>query len=109
MTGDKVFTPDEFHCSFCGVVRRQVKKLLSGPRVFICDNCIATCVDLLAKKYPRDPETGVRAGTKSSCAQACSFCRLHEARVLIAGPEVYICEDCVDLGVRAIEVDSGKD
>jgi ATP-dependent protease Clp ATPase subunit len=45
----------------------------------------------------------------TSCPHACSFCRLREARVLIAGPEVYICEDCVDLGVRAIEVTSVKD
>ena len=109
MRGDEEYAPKEFHCSFCGKARSQVKKLISGPRVFICDNCVATCVDLLAKKCPLDPETGVRAGTKSSVPHACSFCRLHEARVLIAGPEVYICEDCVDLCVRAIEVDSVKD
>src|SRR6202142_2002700 len=50
---------EEFHCSFCGKQRREVRKLLSGPRVFICDQCVTLCNDILAKeeaserpKYP---------------------------------------------------------
>ncbi len=30
----------EFHCSFCARARSEVAKLISGPRVFICDNCV---------------------------------------------------------------------
>jgi ATP-dependent Clp protease ATP-binding subunit ClpX len=50
---------EEFHCSFCGKQRREVRKLISGPRVFICDECVKLCNDILAKeeaserpKYP---------------------------------------------------------
>src|SRR4026209_295923 len=50
---------EEFHCSFCGKQRREVRKLLSGPRVFICGECVTLCNDILAKeeaaerpKYP---------------------------------------------------------
>ena len=50
---------DDFHCSFCGKRRREVRKLISGPRVFICDECVALCNDIIAKeeaaerpKYP---------------------------------------------------------
>jgi ATP-dependent Clp protease ATP-binding subunit ClpX len=50
---------DDFHCSFCGKRRREVRKLISGPRVFICDECVSLCNDILAKeeaserpKYP---------------------------------------------------------
>ena len=50
---------EEFHCSFCGKQRREVRKLISGPRVFICDECVMRCNDILAKedaaerpKYP---------------------------------------------------------
>jgi hypothetical protein len=32
---------DMFRCSFCGAHRKDVVKLISGPRVFICDNCVA--------------------------------------------------------------------
>ena len=31
---------DEFSCSFCGASRKDVVKLISGPRVFICDGCV---------------------------------------------------------------------
>lgn len=41
---------EEFHCSFCGKQRREVRKLISGPRVFICDECVRLCNDILAKE-----------------------------------------------------------
>jgi ATP-dependent Clp protease ATP-binding subunit ClpX len=54
---------DDFHCSFCGKRRREVRKLISGPRVFICDECVSLCNDILAKqdaaerpKYPTPKE-----------------------------------------------------
>ena len=39
---------DDFHCSFCGKRRREVRKLISGPRVFICDDCANDAGGLLA-------------------------------------------------------------
>jgi ATP-dependent Clp protease ATP-binding subunit ClpX len=57
------FGMDDFHCSFCGKRRREVRKLISGPRVFICDECVALCNDIIAKeeaaerpRYPRPRE-----------------------------------------------------
>jgi len=54
---------DDFRCSFCGKRRREVKKLISGPRVFICDECVALCNEIIAKeeaaerpKYPTPHE-----------------------------------------------------
>lgn len=38
----------KFNCSFCGLERRQVRTLISGPAVFICDECVGVCVDVLA-------------------------------------------------------------
>lgn len=35
-------------CSFCGKSDEQVRKLVAGPHVFICDECITACVDILA-------------------------------------------------------------
>lgn len=35
------------YCSFCGKSQHNVKKLISGPNVFICDECIALCVDII--------------------------------------------------------------
>jgi ATP-dependent Clp protease ATP-binding subunit ClpX len=39
-------------CSFCGRTEDDVEKLVSGPNVYICDNCIRLCVSLLEKKGP---------------------------------------------------------
>jgi ATP-dependent Clp protease ATP-binding subunit ClpX len=43
-------------CSFCGRSEEEVEKLISGPNVFICDNCIRLCTSILDKK-PQAPAT----------------------------------------------------
>lgn len=35
------------HCSFCGKNQYEVKKLIAGPKVFICDECIEICLDII--------------------------------------------------------------
>ena len=39
---------DELRCSFCGKTHAQVKKLIAGPTVYICNECIAICNDIIA-------------------------------------------------------------
>ena len=39
----------EYTCSFCGKKQSQVKKLIAGHNVFICDECIALCNEMLEK------------------------------------------------------------
>lgn len=43
-------------CSFCGKSQREVKKLIAGPTVYICDECIALCNDIIAEEVDRDNE-----------------------------------------------------
>jgi len=40
---------DRCACSFCGKRQDQVRKLVAGPGVWICDNCVALCVEILAE------------------------------------------------------------
>ena len=40
------------HCSFCGKDQHEVKKLIAGPTVFICDECVWLCVDILKADHP---------------------------------------------------------
>jgi ATP-dependent Clp protease ATP-binding subunit ClpX len=42
--------PKALHCSFCGKSQHQVEKLVAGPFVFICNECIALCADAMAGK-----------------------------------------------------------
>jgi ribosomal protein L37AE/L43A len=42
-----------YHCSFCGKTHDQVKRLIAGPNgVYICDQCIALCNEILAHDVP---------------------------------------------------------
>jgi ATP-dependent Clp protease ATP-binding subunit ClpX len=40
---------DNFFCSFCGKKRREVKKLIAGPKVYICNECIHLCNKIIDK------------------------------------------------------------
>ena len=40
-------------CSFCGKTQREVRKLIAGPSVYICDECITLCNDIIAEEVPR--------------------------------------------------------
>ena len=40
-------------CSFCGKNQREVKKLIAGPTVYICDECIELCNDIIAEEGRR--------------------------------------------------------
>jgi len=44
-------------CSFCGKSQREVKKLIAGPTVYICDECIELCNDIIAEEYGQDETT----------------------------------------------------
>jgi ATP-dependent protease Clp ATPase subunit len=44
-------------CSFCGRAGAQVQRLIAGPRVFICDECVARCNAILAE-HPLPPAPG---------------------------------------------------
>jgi ATP-dependent Clp protease ATP-binding subunit ClpX len=39
-------------CSFCGKHQRQVNKLIAGPDVYICNNCVDLCVEIIAQEPP---------------------------------------------------------
>jgi len=41
-------------CSFCGKSQKEVKKLIAGPTVYICDECIELCNDIIAEEYGQE-------------------------------------------------------
>jgi ATP-dependent Clp protease ATP-binding subunit ClpX len=42
-------------CSFCGKSQDQVRKLIAGPRVYICDECIELCNEIIAEEFEKGP------------------------------------------------------
>jgi ATP-dependent Clp protease ATP-binding subunit ClpX len=37
-------------CSFCGKSQHEVRKLIAGPKVFICDGCVDLCVEIIREE-----------------------------------------------------------
>ena len=50
------------YCSFCGKSQHEVKKLIAGPNVFICDECIDLCTDIITEEISKMPEADLREG-----------------------------------------------
>lgn len=90
-------------CSFCGREQRQVRKLVAGPGVYICDPCILSAVGVSnsgrasndAMLHPIPPKADLR----------CSFCGKDRAslKALVGGPaserkaSPTICDECLGL------------
>ena len=54
---------DDIHCSFCGKCRSEVRKLISGPNVYVCDECVTLCNEIIEqdetpphRQYPKPLE-----------------------------------------------------
>jgi ATP-dependent Clp protease ATP-binding subunit ClpX len=45
---------NELVCSFCGKNQEEVKKLIAGPSVYICDECIGLCNEIIAEEYEKE-------------------------------------------------------
>ena len=51
MSSDK-----HLRCSFCGKSKESVKKFISGPSVYICNECISLCNEILAEEEERESQ-----------------------------------------------------
>jgi ATP-dependent Clp protease ATP-binding subunit ClpX len=50
---------DLLKCSFCGKSQKQVKKLIAGPGVYICDECIDLCNEIIEEEFSEGTEVGL--------------------------------------------------
>ena len=44
----------DLRCSFCGKSQREVRKLIAGPSVYICDECVELCNEIITEEYERE-------------------------------------------------------
>jgi len=71
----------ELCCSFCNKSQRQVRRLVAGPSVQICDECIDICVDILAEERNDAPATppdheGYASTAPPLAAASCALCHM---------------------------------
>lgn len=50
MTDNKKDSKNALYCSFCGKSQHEVRKLIAGPTVFICDECVELCMDIVREE-----------------------------------------------------------
>ena len=46
--------PLGLNCSFCGKSQKEVKKLIAGPSVYICDECIESCNEIILEENQKE-------------------------------------------------------
>ena len=52
-------TSDKLNCSFCGKVQDEVKKLIAGPSVYICNECVDLCNDIIEEEIKSEEEVSL--------------------------------------------------
>lgn len=115
-------TGELLRCSFCGRSQPEVEQLATGPDADICDRCIHDGLETIAPPDDDEYEEVVEVTlaeliadvervhgefpkTKTRDPLRCSFCGRSQLEVnqLVAGPGVYICDQCLHLSLEAIE------
>ncbi len=77
---EKVGGEKLLYCSFCGKSQHEVRKLIAGPSVFICDECIDLCNDIIREEASTDPGTG--KATKSDLPSPHEICEILDQYVI---------------------------
>jgi ATP-dependent Clp protease ATP-binding subunit ClpX len=62
MSDTTISSEKPLYCSFCGKSQHEVKKLIAGPSVFICDECIDLCTDIIIEESNNGPKEEAHEG-----------------------------------------------
>ena len=73
MTDKKGSTEKLLYCSFCGKSQHEVRKLIAGPSVFICDECIELCNDIIRDETQAEGAAGAQKGGLPTPAEICGI------------------------------------
>ena len=87
MSGDKHGKGDGdrlLYCSFCGKSQHEVRKLIAGPSVFICDECVDLCNAIISEEIQEKSAAGAGTALALTATSACTtrptFCRPSSGR-----------------------------
>ncbi|MBE7702758.1 MAG: ATP-dependent Clp protease ATP-binding subunit ClpX [Cyanobacteria bacterium SIG28] len=76
---------DRLKCSFCGKTQDQVKKLIAGPDVFICDECVELCNEILDEEFfeGKEKNSSLKEGETSSEESEKAIPKPHEIKAYL--------------------------
>jgi len=98
----------ELACSFCGKTSEQVRRLIAGPRVYICDECVDLCNEIIEREVERESGAGrppAAAAVAVNLLATCVLCRLPKPNDELVGipDRGFICAVCAQLVRDAFE------
>ena len=98
---------ERIRCSFCNKEQRNVRKIIAGPKVSICDECVDICVDIIAE----DEEAQSAFSTFSpgnAAAVNCSLCEMSTAvdQCVVIPDRGPLCRVCIDIIRLATDPDN---
>lgn len=70
-------------CSFCGKTQDQVKKLIAGPDVYICDECVELCNEILDEEFFENKEKDSASKEKGSASKEKAIPKPHEIKAYL--------------------------
>ena len=93
----------KLNCSFCGKSQDEVRKLIAGPNVYICDECVDLCNDILERESEQE-SAGEKTAPVHSIA-SCSLCKLPKdvTELRMIGEKGVLCIECIDTVRSVIE------
>src|SRR5512140_1585872 len=62
-------------CSFCGKSQKEVRKLIAGPTVYICDECVDICIPIV-NRGTEDERSAPATAAATGLAVTCRLCQL---------------------------------
>jgi hypothetical protein len=74
--------PPDLACSFCGRLQRKARKLVAGPGVYICEQCVEAAQTVISSGHPAETALGPLQRVPDDMTQPrCSFCGKHRNQV----------------------------
>jgi hypothetical protein len=92
------------HCSFCNKSQLDTPKLIAGPRVYICSECVDICNDILAEGRVVALRTPPAVPSESSQPVCCSLCKMSVPLDFTVGvrDRGLLCRTCADAVQEAV-------
>jgi ClpX C4-type zinc finger len=92
--------PGDRLCSFCRKAERDVRRLIAGPTVFICNECVDVCVDIIADdRVAADSLVRLQPATRENLPDGiwCTLCGkdADPAQALLVENRALVCGPCV--------------
>jgi len=86
---------ETLRCSFCSKSQDDVSKLIAGPDVYICDECVDVCQEIISDDVIDKPDQTSPPDTKYVCS-LCSGLSPAEQITIIRHRGVAVCKSCID-------------